>query len=339
MPFLKTPRFWYKKSTTLPCRILTPFSWVYGLGRKLDTLKHSYKPPINVICIGNLTAGGGGKTPAALMVMDVIQAENIFNKPAFLTKGYGRLKKGTFKADPSHSWKDIGDEACLLNEKAPVYICDNRKSGIELALKDGVDCLISDDGFQDSSIRYNLAGLVINSYDGFGNERLLPAGPLRESLSKGLDRTDFILLIQDDRGTRFDPDTYSINCPVIKCSLKKAVQAIDSNKKYIAFCGIARPEKFYASLKEEGPEKEGLEVTETYNFPDHRPYTEGDLEPLLKQAKKTGAKIITTEKDFVRLPDLYKNEVITLPIRLDIDTPQTLLSLIKKTKPDNKFKK
>mgnify|MGYP006292924381 CR=1 FL=1 len=205
---LKTPRFWYKQDVSSASILMAPASFLYGLGYKLNQY---IKPPaayspIRVICVGNLTAGGAGKTPAACLVMDLIKQDKIFAAPAFLSRGYGRQSHQNFKAQRHHHVSETGDEAQILAEYAPVYLAKNRIESLKLALRDDVDCIIMDDGYQNTDIIQDLKILVVNSYDGCGNKYLIPAGPLREPLNKGLEKADMIFFIQDPRGNNLKSD-------------------------------------------------------------------------------------------------------------------------------------
>ena len=295
---VKTPSFWYSDAKSLPSMLLLPFSAFYYVGHVLhQSLGSPEASPIPIICLGNLTAGGSGKTPSALMVMKIIQDRNLASYPGFLTRGYGRDTTITIKALKTHNFSDIGDEAMLLRQTAPTYISANRKAGLNLALKDETDCLIMDDGYQNTQLQMGLRGLVVNSYDGFGNKRLLPSGPLRQPVKDGLKKANFIIYIDDPRGHRVRLDDLHSCKNIFKASMKIKTKDIDFNSKYHAFSGIARPDKFFSSLEEIGVKLENTSV-----FADHHPFTRDEIQHLVAKADDNGHTLITTEKDYVRIP-------------------------------------
>lgn len=318
---LTTPKFWYKHSMTAPALFLTPASFLYGIALNIRNYVTSPAPsPVPVICVGNLTAGGSGKTPAAEMVMRLLQQEKHFVHPAFLSRGYGRQTKHTFKMEQHHTALESGDEAQILFKTAPVYLAEDRRTGMEMALKDHVDCLVMDDGYQNRDLEQDVKILVINSYDGFGNQKMIPAGPLREPLEAGLQKADIIILIEDPRGVRLHPDSLkSSGKPVFTCAMRFSADNIDKKEKYTAFSGIAQPEKFFKSLENIGiiPETE-------ISFPDHHRFTSDDVKHLLSCLKENGGQLITTEKDYVRLPEELKKDTHCLKLTLIPETPDGL---------------
>lgn len=338
---IKTPKFWYCRDNffqKLLSILLWPASILYLLGYWLKYLgeqlfKTTLHPPaIPVICVGNLTAGGSGKTPAAILVMSLVKKYNLAKNPAFLTRGYGRdIQTKTDKTTPFKIASDdpatkIGDEAQLLRAHGDVYVCSDRMAGLEYAQAHGVDCLILDDGYQNRAIDYSLRILVVNKYDGFGNGYLLPAGPLREPLSRGLARADYMLEIEDARchpeNTRPNKIPLDQAKPQNKglariapiASLKKETL---KDQQYLAFSGIARPEKFFATLRDLG-----YCLAQCREFPDHHAYSAKDIEELKALAGRDNLRLITTQKDIVRLPrhknGIHQDDVETLEIGLEL---------------------
>ena len=320
-----TPSFWYRQTPNWASKALSPFSGLYYLGHMIhQSLGKPEKLNIPTICIGNLTAGGSGKTPSCLMIHDILKNTQLFDNIAFITRGYGRETTTPIKALKSHSFRDIGDEAMLLKSIAQTYVSGDRRMAIELALKDNIDCLIFDDGFQNTQINYTLRGLAINSFDGFGNGQLLPGGPLREPIKKGLKRADFIIFIDDVRGNNLNNTLFEqTKAPIFKARLKLDLSHIDLNKPYIAFTGLATPDKFFASL-----EHAGVHLVHQQSFPDHYNFTDDDMIKLKKQADENEASLLTTSKDFVRLQPNDQSFVTQIFSQLEIDERDHLQSFL-----------
>jgi len=316
---LKTPSFWYRG--TWISRALSPLSCIY---RAVHTLNQKSKTPyrsnLPVICIGNVVTGGSGKTPAVLALLDLIQKHGLFQNPVILTRGYGGNLKGPTYVDPQkHSYKDVGDEALLLAGHAPVIVSADRAAGAKLAELGGADLILMDDGLQNPGLEKTLAFLTVNTTTGFGNGRLLPAGPLREPLQDAFAKIQAVIQIGDDA---------ALPLPANKPALKSRIDPvtdIDKTKNYVAFAGLGTPEKFKTTLEENG-----AMLKDWYAYPDHHPYAESDLEKLEKAAKTHNARLITTEKDFVRLPEAFKQQVDVFKIRLIFDDEPAMIDLLKK---------
>lgn len=321
---LTTPAFWYQtQSPNYKALALAPLSFVYQCAHNINvTRQKTYSPACPVICIGNLTVGGTGKTPAAIAVHNLIKP--FYQNPAFLTRGYGgNIKQATAVNTDTHDYRQAGDEALLLAKHAKTIISPNRKNGAEFAKKENVDLIIMDDGLQNPSLHKTLSLCVVDGLRGFGNGKTIPAGPLREPLSHGIEKTDAFIIIGDDKHqtSKLIPDHKPIFHANI-AALKKAEQ----NKKYIGFAGIGHPEKFKNTLLDEG-----YSLQSFYAFPDHHRYTQKELDNLSRQAKEEQATLITTEKDFVRLPQdfITQNNVEELAIALEWKHPEELLTFLK----------
>ena len=321
MTQLKIPQFWYsenktQKSTLISCALL-PFSWMYqGLSFLDQALTIRGQSDLPVICIGNATMGGGGKTPTARAILDMVREHGKFKTPCFLMRGYGGNFSGAMEVDPAiHTPWNVGDEALMQVQYAPVIISKNRRKGAELAEKRGYDLIIMDDGFQNYSLRKNLSILVVDGGFGFGNNRCFPSGPLRESVKKASGRAHAALIINKTdavdmellNGVRqFDATLSLIN--------KTDDTSDDINKKVIAFAGIARPQKFFDTL-----EDNEYSVHSQFGFADHHLYTHGQLNSMYQRAKKSKSRLITTEKDWVRLSDAWKKKVDYIKIKIHPD--------------------
>ena len=244
---LKAPKFWYMKRDSFLSNSLYPFSLIFRLGTKLRNLvsiERESKLPI--ICIGNIVIGGAGKTPVALKIGNMLKQAGY--NPHFVSKGYGGLEKNNTLVNDWHSPKSVGDEPLLLSEIAPTWIGLDRNKSFELAVENGADCIVMDDGFQNPTLQKDFSIVVINADQGFGNKRVIPAGPLRESIHRGLSRTNLVITIGDISETVKNKIPKHI--PIIGANFK--IQEDDlmlKGQKITAFAGIAYPEKFFNSLK------------------------------------------------------------------------------------------
>jgi tetraacyldisaccharide 4'-kinase len=303
----KTPEFWQKN--TAITYLLSPFSWIYFAGYKIKALfSKPYKSAIPVICVGGVVAGGSGKSPVLQAIVKLLLKDGRYQRPVILTRGYGGILKGPTKVDAAyHSFSDVGDEALMHLPIAPVIVSKDRSAGAKLAEAMGADIIIMDDGLQNFSLQKDLSFLVIDSIQGLRNNRLIPAGPLREPFESAHKKCAGII----ETGGK------SINLS-IKTTLN-IVSNHDKEKTYFAFAGLGRPEKFKETLI-----SNSFRVTGFKSFPDHYPYTHNDIEFLLKAANE--AQLITTQKDFVRIPEKFKTYIDVLLIELSFDNEQDFLT-------------
>lgn len=321
---LKTPAFWYRKDSSpapLSERLLAPLSCLYALGRKVDlALKPKpYKAAIPVLCVGNAVAGGSGKTPAALALMALIRENGLAQSPYFLSRGYGGRIKGPAVVDPLMSAAECGDEPLLLANAAPTVIAAHRPAGARFCGERGADLALMDDGLQNPALHKDIGFLVIDGAAGFGNGKLLPAGPLREALPEALARADAVILIGKD--ARNATALLPRGKPLFHAHIKPALPEI--KQPVIAFAGLGRPEKFYQMLT-----SLGVDVAGWHPFPDHHAYTPRDIALLKDEAARKGALLLTTEKDAMRL----RGEDIalqTVPISLHFENPQAVLDFLR----------
>lgn len=324
----KTPSFWYrKKGTPVPIAevVLSPLSALYEIGYKLNQkTKTPHKKRVPVICIGNITAGGSGKTPTAIAVMKLIRENGIAKNPYFLTRGYGGTHKTPCLLDThKHTYKDVGDEAFLLSAHAPVVVARNRSAGADLAVQNGADMIIMDDGFQNRSLYKDISIMVVNSTMGLGNGKLLPAGPLREPVTDALKRADLFVLTGDDQ-TKILPMLKATGKPIIRATIEpdKTLPMPDKDTPVLAFAGLGYPQKFFDFLRNDL----GLHVLDTVAFPDHHPYTPTDLDILTQKAKTNRTQLVTTDKDYIRISAKYKKIVTPISIKLNLTNSEVLLN-------------
>ncbi|MHA1539168.1 MAG: tetraacyldisaccharide 4'-kinase [Alphaproteobacteria bacterium] len=323
---LQTPEFWKEKGF-IPL-MLSPLSGLYRFCARMRyrTIKPT-RLSVPVICVGNIVVGGSGKTPTCLALADILKTLKVdFH---FLSRGYGReTNHQILRVDlQKHHVKDVGDEPLLLVEKAPCWVARDRVAGGLLAIENGAKAIVMDDGFQNPSLEKDISLLVLDAGYGIGNGKILPAGPLRETLLEGVARADAVILIGDDTtgiATLLKKEASTI--PVFSARLKVKAQDKKEFKgqSVFAFAGIARPDKFYNSLAEIG-----AHVVDTKNFPDHHYFTDADLVELMRQASTYQASLVTTTKDFVRLPAEMRDNVSVLPVELVWKNKQDLKAFLK----------
>ena len=308
---MKTPNFW--KQNNWLSNILLPLSTIYATATKLRIKLHSpYKAKCPVICIGNLTAGGTGKTPVSLSVVEMLQ--NMGKKPFFISRGYGGRIHNVMVNKQVHTPQQVGDEPLLLAEQAPTVVNPDRATAAQMAIAHGADCLVMDDGFQNPGLYKNISFLVFDGNYGIGNGRVIPAGPLRETLDSGLKRAQAVIILGDDKTNIAS----KINLPIFYGKITEQ-QPENTSRPVLAFAGIGHPEKFYNSLA-----KCGLNVVKTHNFPDHYFYTRAELNKLIEYAKKHDLDIYTTSKDFVKIPLSLQKEFKVLQIKVRWQNPDKL---------------
>jgi tetraacyldisaccharide 4'-kinase len=260
-----------------------------------------------VICVGNLVAGGAGKTPIAIAIAERLIARG--KAVHFLSRGYGGREKGLLRVDPArHAAADVGDEPLLLARIAPAWVSRDRAAGAAAAVAAGAQIIVMDDGFQNPGLAKDLSLLAVDGGYGFGNGRVMPAGPLREPLAAGLARADAVALIGTDQcgvADRLPP-----SLPLLRAVLAPIAAAL-AGRRVFAFAGIARPEKFFATLQSMGCVLAGRRA-----FADHHAYGEAEVAALIEEARHADAVPVTTEKDAVRLPPALRAGIETLPVAI-----------------------
>ncbi|MSU90719.1 tetraacyldisaccharide 4'-kinase [Rhodobacteraceae bacterium 2CG4] len=271
------------------------------------------RPGVPVICVGNLTAGGTGKTPVVSALLEHFAERGIAAHA--LSRGYGGSLPGPVRVDPAaHTAAEVGDEPLLLAGFGPAWVARDRAAGAAAAEAAGARVIVLDDGFQNPDLAKDLSLLVVDAEAGFGNGRVIPAGPLREPVAAGLARADLVLLLGPAparaRVLAQWPQLRAV--PLAEGSLQPLPTGMSwPGLRCLAFAGIGRPGKFFASLR-----ATGAEVVATRAFPDHAAYSRAVVERLLREAAALGAQPVTTEKDAVRLPADLRPQVLTLPVRL-----------------------
>jgi tetraacyldisaccharide 4'-kinase len=318
---MRPPEFWSRNtlSARLIASALMPIGFLHGASVAWKyRWQKPYRSRAKVICVGNLTVGGSGKTPIAIAVTRMIQAKGL--AVVFLSRGYGRQSSEALRVDTrKHNATTVGDEAMLLAQIAPTIVARDRAEGARLAELSDADVIVMDDGHQNFALAKDLSLVVMDGDNGFGNGRILPAGPLREPVQQGLARADAVVVTGD--GT---PSLSDFTRPALRARLVSH-RRLDG-KRLIAFAGIGRPDKFFASLR-----AQGAELVETYGFADHHPYSPAEVAMLTDRARNAGAALMTTEKDFVRLHVTDRTGIDYLPVKAVFDDPAQLEHLFAST--------
>jgi tetraacyldisaccharide 4'-kinase len=302
---LETPSWWYRKTGVI-ASALSPLAALYGrVAASRMARSTAYRSKLPVICIGNFTAGGGGKTPTAIAVAAVLKAMG--KSPAFLTRGYGGAAKDPVRV-AGQSAETVGDEPLLLAEVAPTVVAADRVAGAKAIEATDADIIVMDDGFQNPSLAKDFALLVVDAASGLGNGLVIPAGPLRAPLPDQIARADGLLVIGDGTKANALIETFEgQGKPVLNAKIEP-----DCDPRWlgvlpaIGFAGIARPGKFFATLR-----GNGARLVESHAFPDHHRFTERQARRLLKAADAQKAMLVTTAKDWVRLGDDGEDSALT----------------------------
>lgn len=313
---MRAPDFWSEEPGLL-AGLLTPLGTALDVaGRLRRSIARPYRAPVPVICVGNIVAGGSGKTPVALSLATILVARGI--DAAIVMRGYGGSLAGPVRVDPlRHDTAAIGDEALLADAVASCWVARDRAAGVAAAIAGGAAAVILDDGFQNPRVAKDLSLVVVDAEYGFGNGRLIPAGPLRERIAAGLARGDAIVLIGDGA----PPAT--AGKPMLHATLEPIDGERFAGMPVVAFAGIGRPAKFFASLR-------GLGATLIVGcpFPDHHFYRTAELAALRREAAAARAQLVTTRKDWVRLPEAERHDVEVLDVALRWREPAALDALL-----------
>lgn len=313
---------WFWRSDTPAARAvaagLTPLSAIYDLAQRARwRMTAPAAAPLPVICVGNATLGGVGKTPCAIAVRKLLAAEGV--ECCFLTRGYGGAERGPLRVDlERHSAIDVGDEALLLARHAPTWISRDRRAGADKAAEAGAGAIIMDDGFQNPAITKTFSILLIDP-ESAANSHVFPAGPFREPLARAEERADAIVYVGANRGTA-EGAAAAHQTPFAAWLAPASAPAA---QRVVAFCGIGKPARFFALLK-----GSGFEPVRTLGYPDHHDFTDHDLRALRKLSETEKAPLITTEKDHVRLPASFAEAVMTFPVEMKFNQPALLAGVI-----------
>jgi tetraacyldisaccharide 4'-kinase len=315
---MRPPAFWATPpdQPTLLARVLSPLGTLYAstTARRLRT--PGYRAKVPVICIGNLNAGGTGKTPTTIALLERL-AQRGLTSAHVVSRGYGGRLSGPVRVDPAqHSAADVGDEPLLLAAFAPTWVAHDRALGVMAAEAAGAAAILLDDGFQNPSVIKDLSIITVDARIGFGNGRCIPAGPLREPVQTGLARANLLLSIGPAADQAHFTNIWDskITPPHLQGHLAPLKMGMDwHGQRVVAFAGIGHPEKFFTTLRDEG-----AEIAAAVPLDDHQPLSTALMQRLEAQANSLNAQLVTTEKDAIRLPDSYRTQVLTLPVRLHL---------------------
>lgn len=328
---MRPPHFWSvqedlrgREAAPVTRALLSPLAWLYGavVGGKARRAQ-PVRVGARVICVGNLTVGGVGKTPIVRALRARLAEGGL--RAASLSRGYGGRETGPLRVDPArHDAVGVGDEALMLAADGEAWIGRDRALAGAAMAGDGVDVIVMDDGFQNHGLAKDLSLLAIDAANPFGNRHLLPKGPLREPVRAGLQRADAVVLVGDGPAP---PELSGFSGPVLRCHLRAGGPVPEG--PLVAFAGIGRPEKLFDSLR-----VAGAELADTVPFPDHYRYRSRDMAFLRRLAGDHGARLITTEKDRARLGGAAPEGLLTWPVSAVFEDEAALLSLLVRLRPE-----
>ena len=305
------PAFWGQPPGFL-ADLLSPIGVACDVaGHLRRVISRSYRAPVPVVCVGNLVAGGAGKTPVVLALSAWLLEHDV--PVHVVTRGYGGQLRGPVRVDPNrHDALAVGDEALLHAARAPCWVARDRAAGVRAAVAAGAGAIMLDDGFQNPAVAKTLGLITVDVGYGFGNGRVIPAGPLRENLRRGLARADAMVLIAAE-GQASNAGALLRGCcvPVLSAVLAPLRGERLAGSRLLAFAGIGRPEKFFATLRALGAVLAG-----TRAFPDHHSFRVAELEGLRRDAEHSGARLITTAKDIVRVPLVQRAGIEVLEVEI-----------------------
>jgi len=324
---MREPAFWWRPGSGL---WLAPLAAVYGAIAARRMRAPGASAGVPVICLGNPTVGGAGKTPAALAVVRLLLVSG--ERPFFLTRGYGGRLPGPVRVDPAiHSAADVGDEPLLLARLAPTIVSRDRRAGANAARRNGATVIVMDDGFQNPALTKNLSILLVDGRRGIGNGRTIPAGPLRAPLDVQMARAQAVVVVGAREGAAaIEPLAHRCGVPLFHGRLEPDRDTVVAlrGRRVLAFAGIGDPEKFYATLGEAG-----ITIAERAGFADHHRFTGEEAQALLARAAADNLMLVTTEKDTARIsrdPKLaaLAERAHALPVRLVIEESDAFRDMI-----------
>lgn len=315
---IKTPHFWTELSWQSV--ILFPVSYIWRFGHYAQQkILNTKETEIPVICVGNLTVGGSGKTPVVITLCRFLSG--IGKSTSILTRGFGGKEKGPiFVSTNLHQSLDVGDEPLMMAHSLDVCVSRNRPLGANHILdKKKYDCIVMDDGLQNPTLKKDLNIAVFDGKFGIGNGFLLPAGPMRQKLEVGIQNIDLVIFNGKDEtglGQKIPP-----HIPIFTGELQPDEEIVEKmkNRRVFGFAGIGNPSRFFKTL-----DNIGTDLVGEAHFADHHPYTDADLTQLYEEAMQSGAELVTTQKDWMRLPTDWRDRVLTVPVRIHFSADDTI---------------
>jgi len=322
---MRPPEFWNiregKDAAPVLRALLSPLGWLYGWATRRKLKATPVDAGVPVICVGNASLGGTGKTPIVIYLVESLRRLGF--EAVALSRGHGGQEGGPTLVSVKHTALDVGDEALLLGSKGPTWIAKDREAGARAAVEQGAKVIVMDDGHQNPDLKKTLSFLVVDAEIGFGNGRVFPAGPLRERPEDALTRADAVILMMPYEIYEPRPELIKSfgKLPVIPAWLS-AKSAVPEGPLH-AFAGIGRPDKFFNTVR-----RVGGEIVEQTAFADHHLYREEELITLAEMAREAGATLITTDKDYVRLPAGFRRGVARLPVAVEFGDELTLRQIL-----------
>jgi tetraacyldisaccharide 4'-kinase len=315
------PAFWYRPSSGMSL-LLSPLAAIYGAIAARRMQRKGFDAGIPVFCVGNYHVGGAGKTPTVLALVKLLR--DLGETPVVLSRGYGGRLRGPVMVGPDrHLAADVGDEPLMLARTVPVAVARERLDGLALAKSQGATVIVMDDGFQNPAIAKDASLIVIDGHRGLGNACVFPAGPLRAPLRPQIDRSDALVVVGE--GKAADAVAAALAAqekPVLTAQIKADDAVLSSlrGQRVLAFAGIGDPDRFFRTLA-----GNGVEVIRQRAFADHHPYTQGEIEALVLEAKGEALIPVTTEKDLARLGvggelPPWALGIVAFPVKLEFDS-------------------
>ncbi|QDH17653.1 tetraacyldisaccharide 4'-kinase [Swingsia samuiensis] len=321
---LHAPHFWFRPNVGPISLLLRPISLLVTAITRKRLRRNGYHSLVPVLCCGNITVGGSGKTPLTIDLTERLQKRGYH--PQILSRGYKRRSHANMRVDLQTSTAQmVGDEPLLLARTAPTWVGANRAQTAQLAIKDKADCLVMDDGLQNPSLFKNLSILVLDGATGLGNRQVLPAGPLREPIDDILKRIKAAVILGDDIHNLKSLFPQSIFVAQAKLIPGPEIRHL-LGQRIIAFAGIGHPEKFFNMLKDAG-----VPPIRSLSFPDHHTYSKTDIQRLENLSNESGTTLVTTAKDAVKLPSSLQDKISVVNVELlwqEPTAPDHILDLL-----------
>ena len=311
---LRTPKFWNRNQSVFS-KCLSPLAQLISYVSKIKyNTVNPEKISVPVIGIDSVIISGAGKTPAIDLVCDILKKYKY--NPHILTSSHSGYLKNVVQVNPNlHSYLQVGDESLLSARVVPTWVGKNRIKASKAAINAGADIIVIDDWLKNNYLIKDYKILIIDSEQMFGNGYLFPAGPLIHEIDVGVSAADSIIIIGDyNEVLENNIKQMNDNIPIFRAKMEAINTVQVENNKVIAFCGLGYPNKFKKTLKECN-----YNIIDFLIFSDHHPYTITEIQKLINIAKNNNATLITTTKDYVKIPDIFKQEIKTIPIKLTLE--------------------